>query len=130
MRLVAVTFLIVFAFPAAAAPVPRNPLPDPLGRGYLGIYFSEVIALSIEKVEQGTAAERAGLMPGDVFVRVGPLEPRERIHMQQLLIGLRPGSRVLITVRRGGELKTVVVQLGSRPENLDTTPLIMPIPPP
>jgi hypothetical protein len=47
--------------------------------------------------------------------------------MQQLLVGLRPGSRVLITVRRGDELKSVVVQLGTRPTNLEYVPPTPPI---
>jgi S1-C subfamily serine protease len=129
MRL-AVALLILAAAPATAAPPPRPPMPDPLGRGYLGIYFTDGGGLGIQRVEPNTPASRAGLMPGDVFLRVGGVEPKERTHMQQVLVSLRPGSRVLITVRRGDEEKTVLVQLGSRPTDLEYIPPPPPIDPP
>jgi len=128
MRL-AVAMLVLSAGAAAAAPVPREPMPDPLGRGYLGIVFGDA-PLTIGRVEPGTPAARAGLQPGDEFVRVGPVEPRERTEMQILLAGLRPGSRVLITVRRRGETKTVVVQLAARSADIGPPVQLQPTEPP
>lgn len=125
MRL-AVAMLILTAGTAAAAPVPRDPLPDPLGRGYLGIQFADA-GLGIAEVVPGTPADKAGLMAGDVFTRVGPVEPRERTQMQYLLAGLRPGSVVLVTVRRGDQEKALVIRLGTRPADLGALP---PQPPP
>lgn len=115
-------WLLILLTPALmAAPVPRDPIPDPLGRGYLGIYFGDE-DLSVGRVEPGTAAAKAGLLPGDVFLRVGPLQPRERLDMQRLLFALRPGSRVRVTVQRGDLQKTLVIQLGSRPPELEYVP--------
>lgn len=128
MRL-AVPILALLASAAQAAPVPRDPLPDPTGRGYLGIYFGSD-QLSVGRVEAGKPAAKAGLQPGDVFVRVGPIEPKEQSEMQQFLVGLRPGSVILITVRRGETTKTVTLRLGTRPADSDYIPPVRQIDPP
>src|SRR5688572_16806274 len=118
----AVVLLILTASAATAAPVPKAPLPDPVGRGYLGILFANDGGMGIAEVFPDTAAARAGLQVGDVFVRVGSVEPKERSEMQRLLVSLRPGSLVRVTVRRGAEEKTLVVRLGTRPANLEPVP--------
>jgi S1-C subfamily serine protease len=114
MRPAVITLTLLFAATAAAAPVPRDPLPDPLGRGYMGIYINEG-TLTIREVDPGTPAAAAGMRAGDTFVKVGALEPREFVQIQQYVIGLRPGTPIRIALRRGSDLVVVVVRLGVRP---------------
>jgi hypothetical protein len=66
------------------------------------------------------------MKPGDVFVRVGTFEPKDRAQLQQFLSSIRPGTPVLVKVRRGDEMKSMVVRLAARPA--DSEPYIPPTP--
>lgn len=102
------------------APVPAEPPPDPMARGYMGITV-QTGALTIERVEPGLPASKAGLRSGDVLLRVGTLEPREFDQVVSHICSFRPGAVVEIEVQRGNEKKTFKVKLASRPAELDIT---------
>ncbi|MGL6094870.1 MAG: PDZ domain-containing protein [Fimbriiglobus sp.] len=106
---------------AVAAPVPPEPLPDPLGWGFLGIRV-EAGTLRIAGVEPGTPAEKAGLRPDDEFVRVGDLTPLSFDEVAEHISGFRPGSSMKVVVNRNGESQSVVVRLGVRPAELPPPP--------
>ncbi|MBT8211761.1 MAG: S1C family serine protease [Acidimicrobiia bacterium] len=68
--------------------------------------------------EPDTAAEQFGLQPGDVIVRFDDNEVRT---MQDLVIGLRHyrvGAPVEFRIDRDGQVETIVVELGERPEGI------------
>jgi S1-C subfamily serine protease len=112
----AVIAVLAFQAVTAAAPVPADPPPDPLGLGYMGVYRDETNTLKIARVVEGSAAQKAGLLPDDVFVRVGPITgPKNFEEIRTLIIGLRPGTEVAVSVRRGSELKHVVITLAPKP---------------
>lgn len=100
------------------APVPREAAPDPLARGYMGITV-RTGALTIEKVEPGLPAGKAGLRAGDVITRVGTLEPQLFEQVVSHVCSFRPGAVVEIEVRRGSEKKTFRVKLAARPIEID-----------
>ncbi len=129
----AVLALVLTASLGLAAPVPRDRDPDPLGWGYLGVRVSTG-ELTVSSVEPNTPAARAGLQPGDVFVRVGTLRPRD---FQQVILHIssfRPGSMLNFEVHRNGQRKEFTVRLGSRPKDIEPPQpqrdLPVPIPPP
>ena len=107
------------------APVPLEPPPDPMARGYMGITIGS--ALTIERIEPRMPAEKAGLRAGDSIVRVGSLHPQSFDEVVAHICSFRPGAVVEIEVRRGSELKTFKVKLGCRPPELDAP---IPEPPP
>ncbi|MCE9563342.1 MAG: PDZ domain-containing protein [Planctomycetes bacterium] len=100
------------------APIPPEPSPDPMGRGYMGITV-QTGALMIESVQPGLPAAKSGLRSGDVLLRVGTLEPREFEQVVSHICSFRPGAVVEIEVQRGSERKTFRVKLASRPPELD-----------
>jgi len=100
------------------APVPPEPAPDPMARGYMGITV-QTGGLTVEKVEPNLPASKAGLRAGDVLVRVGTLEPREFEQVISHICSFRPGAVVEIEVMRGGQRKTFKVKLAARPAELD-----------
>ena len=102
----------------ARAPVPPEPAPDPLGRGYMGIQV-QTGGLMVDRVEPNTPAAKAGLRSGDLLVRVGTLEPREFQQVVAHVTSFRPGAVIEIEVKRGGELKSVKLKLAARPPELD-----------
>jgi S1-C subfamily serine protease len=113
------------------APIPPEPQPDPLAPGYMGIRIQSG-TLTIESVEPGMPASKAGIQPHDVIVRVGTLEPRLFEEVVDHICSFRPGAIVEIEVKRGGEKKLLKVKLGVRPPELDRNRQRMPldIPPP
>jgi len=99
-----------------------------VARGWLGV---AVQPLTAELAEQfglestdgalvadlvaGAPAERSGIQPGDVILRVGEVdvvEPRDLIFA---VADLEPGTRIPIELLRGGERRTIEVAIGQRP---------------
>jgi S1-C subfamily serine protease len=99
------------------APVPKEPPPDPMARGYMGITLGQGVA--INEVAPKMPADKAGLKAGDVIVRVGTLEPQNYEQVVAHICSFRPGAVVEIEVQRGTERKTFKVKLASRPLELD-----------
>lgn len=100
------------------APVPPEKPPDPLARGYMGITV-QTGALSIERVEPGLPAAKAGVQAGDVILRLGTLEPQTFEQVVAHICSFRPGAVVELEVQRGNQRKTFKVKLASRPLELD-----------
>lgn len=103
----------------ARAPVPPEPAPDPLGKGYMGIRVASAGGLTIESVERRSPANRAGLRAQDVIVRVGTLEPHDFDQVRAQVCSFRPGAVVEIEVQRGNERKVFKVKLTMKPPDLD-----------
>ena len=92
----------VLLCPVAGGPVPADPPPDPLGRGYLGATFdnsSEAKSTVITVVTPGQPAAKAGIRAGDQVVRVGSVEPRSFQELLTHLCSYRPGAVVEVEVR-------------------------------
>lgn len=106
------------------APIPPEPPPDPLAWGYLGVE-SEAGSLRLANVQPGTPAAKAGLLPGDEFVRVGHLRPQSFDELAQHVSSMRPGSVLKVEIRRGDETKTYTVRLGVRPSSLTPPPALV-----
>jgi regulator of sigma E protease len=60
----------------------------------------------IGKVIEGSAAEKAGFQPGDVFVRIDGTGI-DRFEQVRQIIQLAPGRRIEIVVRRAGKMVTL-----------------------
>ncbi len=102
-------------------------------RGYLGIAMDRPHgppARALKIGEEGVlvravipneAADKAGIMPGDIIVRinkegVGQENPLRKL--QQVVIDLEPGSEVTVELLRDEERRQVRVTIGNRPPHL------------
>jgi S1-C subfamily serine protease len=115
----------------AASPVPADPPPDPLARGYLGATFdttSPATELTISTVTPGHPAAKAGLQPRDEVVRVGALEPKTFQQLVTHICSFRPGATVEVEIKRNGERKVLYVVLTARPKEADPVPVTNPNP--
>ncbi|WP_448642297.1 S1C family serine protease [Geodermatophilus sp. URMC 63] len=65
------------------------------------------------QVQAGGAAASAGLQPGDVVTAVGDRAVTTSTELTAAVRSAAPGSKVTLTVRRGGQTTTVEVTLGS-----------------
>lgn len=100
-----------------AAPIPKGPLPDPLGKGYIGFFPIPPQSLVIDRIDPGSPAAKAGLQSGDVFIQVGTIKPKVFDQLRVYVSSFRPGTNVKLVVARRGELKTLTLQLGARPDD-------------
>jgi len=115
--------MIAFAALALApgAPVPKEPMPNPLGWSYMGVRIQNVDQgpMQIQAPEPGTPAYKAGLKGGDILVQIGKIKPHLFEEVIRYIFELRPGTVIAVQVRRGGELVTVQMRLEERPSSPD-----------
>jgi serine protease Do len=76
-----------------------------------GAYVSDVTA--------GTPGAQAGLAKGDVIVKVGDTVIDRATPLSIVLLDLKPGETVTLTVNRGGTEQSIPVTLVERPAALD-----------
>jgi S1-C subfamily serine protease len=103
-------------------------------RGYLGVALDEVpgpLARTL-KIDEGAVllkdvmpkqpASVAGLLPGDVVVRVNKegLSRQQPVrHFRQLIVDLEPGSEATLEIVREQQHRSVEVTIGRRPAQLN-----------
>ncbi|MCA0910531.1 Do family serine endopeptidase [Qipengyuania gaetbuli] len=121
---------IGFAIPAETA----APIVDKLRRGveiergYLGIQIQPVtedVAASlglqrnrgefVQSVQAGQPAERAGLQPGDIVLKVNGRDVTPDQTLSYLVANIAPGTTIPLDVVRDGERRRINVTVGKRP---------------
>jgi serine protease Do len=125
---------IGFAIPAAMASKIIEQLKDgrKVRRGWIGVTIQDVDqnsakALGLDKprgaligsVMSGEPAEKAGVKAGDVILAVDDKEIEDSAALLRAIAGSAPGSKVKLSIWRGGAGTTVTLTLGERsPEQL------------
>ncbi|MEW2291508.1 trypsin-like peptidase domain-containing protein [Streptomyces sp. NPDC006743] len=91
------------------------------GRAALGITGRTVVdasyqpaGVAVVDVKAGGAADRAGIRPGDIILRVGGTGITDITSLSEALAADRPGQRTKVTYSRDGAEKTVEVTLGEQ----------------
>lgn len=105
-------------------------------RGFLGVIIQDLTpdlaksfglkedakGVLIPEVTEGSAAEKAGLKPGDVIIEFDG-QPIEKANVLQSRVAmLQPDTRVKIVVLRDGKRKALNVRLGKRPKEGELKP--------
>ncbi len=88
------------------------PLPENLREK---LNLEQLSALMMLTVEDGGAAEKAGVLIGDVLLSLGDKPTLEPADVQAAIWGKEAGNTVNAKVLRGGELKEIEIVLGERP---------------
>jgi putative serine protease PepD len=106
--------------------VPRLRAGAAIRRPYLGITTSEsstgALGAQVADVISGGPAAAAGISVGDTVVGVAGQAIDRPDDVSAAIENRRPGDKVDIKVMRGGDERTVSVTLGTRPENVATSP--------
>ncbi len=69
----------------------------------------------MQGVEPGKGADKAGIKPGDVIVKVNNREVTPDETLSFIVAGLQVGNKVPIELIRGGKTVTVTAEIGQRP---------------
>jgi serine protease Do len=119
-----------FAIPAEAAIPVINALKsgEKIQRGYLGIGIAPVdedmaAALGLPKdrgervgrIEEGQAAEKAGLKRGDVVTKVDGKDVTPSQTLSYIVANTKPGTRIPLEIIRDGKTMTLYAVVGTRP---------------
>jgi S1-C subfamily serine protease len=92
-------------------------------RAALGIRGSTLIGddgqpagVAVAKVDKGSAAEKAGIRPGDVIISINGKDTATMPALAEALSALKPGQQAKVkVVKEGGSSKTITVTLGVLP---------------
>jgi serine protease Do len=95
--------------------------------GYLGVYLGdvneerarglklpEIRGAVVGKVEESSPAAKAGIKENDVILAFNDQPVRNRVEFFRMLIESAPGSKVTLSISRGGERQKIPVELGRR----------------
>ena len=101
-----------------------------VSRGYLGVGIEGVdreradalgldrpVGALVNRVEPGSAAERAGVEVGDVILEVNEREIDEFSDLPPIVGSIRPGQEARLKIWRWGETETLSVELDEREED-------------
>jgi aminopeptidase YwaD len=86
-------------------------------RASLGIvpdYAEDTPGLKISGTRTGSAAEKAGLLAGDIIIKMGGKDVKSIYDLTFLLGEFKPGDHIAIVVKRGSEEVTLQAVLDSR----------------
>jgi len=96
---------------------------DERTKGFLGIMMGVAAdgplppkGVPIKTVVEGGAAERAGLLAGDVILSVNSEAITSPRQLQKLVIGLKPDQKVKVQIEREGKPQELELSLGNRSE--------------
>ena len=104
---------------SACAQQPPAPLGDSPLPGTIGIAVrAHDTAVVVDAVREGSAAERIGLRPGDVVMRLNGESIASPRRFYELVTGCPPGSEVTLDVLRDGKPAIYVLPV----RQVDTTP--------
>ncbi|MFQ5550692.1 MAG: PDZ domain-containing protein, partial [Gemmatimonadales bacterium] len=110
--------LMTLEEPPVYASVPQ---PPPAGGGGYGAYLGSIPDMSgspggvrLTGVREGSPAAEAGIVGGDIIVRMGEHEVGDLYDMTDALRAYHPGDTIQIDVMRDGERLTLTVTLGRR----------------
>ena len=70
----------------------------------------------VSEVSQGSPADNAGVVPGDVIVTVNGKDVLSSAELVTIIQALRSGSPVVLGLNRSGEAEKISVVLGNMPE--------------
>ncbi|MFG1666528.1 S1C family serine protease [Streptomyces sp. Y7] len=91
------------------------------GRAALGITGRTVVdddfqaaGVAVVEVEEGGAADEAGLRPGDIITRLGDTDITTITSLSEALADDRPGDETTVTYTRDGDRKKTDVTLGEQ----------------
>jgi serine protease Do len=136
---------LAFAIPIDVAMNTVSQLRDKgrVTRGRIGVQIQEVTKESadsfglksasgalVNSVEKGGPAEKAGVEPGDIILKVDGREVSNSNTLPRIITQVRPGTKVTLTVWRAGAQRDIAVTVAEMKEEVQTAQRRSGTPPP
>jgi len=106
-------------------------------RGFLGVYAQDLDAdlaeafglpkqsgAVVNKVLEGSPAEQAGLMTGDIVIRIDGKQIRNASDVRNHIGLLKVGAEVTFEILRNGKPKTIKARIAAATEDITETPAV------
>lgn len=125
---------IGFAIPATVASHVVDQLKEhgKVDRGWLGVTIQNLdpdLAESLQldgakgalvaELTPGGPAEKAGLVPGDVIIKIDGAAIAEPRDVSRRIAGMKPGETIQLGIWRAGQAQTIQVAVGLFPDDVD-----------
>ncbi len=104
-------------------------------RGRIGVQIQEVtkeaadsfglktaMGALVNSVEKGGPAEKAGVEPGDIIIKVDGRDVTNSNVLPRIVTQVQPGKKVVLTVWRGGQSREIAVVVAEMKEDAPVTP--------
>ena len=104
-------------------------------RGRIGVQIQEVtkeaadsfglktaMGALVNSVEKGGPAEKAGVEPGDIIIKVDGRDVVSSNVLPRIVTQVPPGKKVVLTVWRGGQAREIAVTVAEMKEEAPATP--------
>jgi serine protease Do len=104
-------------------------------RGRIGVQIQEVtkeaadsfglknaMGALVNSVEKGGPAEKAGVEPGDIIIKVDGREVTNSNVLPRIVTQVQPGKKVMLTVWRGGQARDIGVVVAEMKDDAPVTP--------
>jgi S1-C subfamily serine protease len=92
-------------------------------RAYLGVRNGTPPDRSgalVDSVVPGGPAQRGGLVPGDKITKIDDKDVKSSEDVSSAVTARKPGEQAKVVVQRGGQERTLTIELGTRPETQAT----------
>jgi len=99
-------------------PAPRDPEPDPLAKGFVGVRLSENVGIVITEIVPNSPADKSGLKSNDQILKINGTTFMSVNDMADFIRRCRPGNVMVINLKRDGKEQTVRLKVGARPSDL------------
>jgi S1-C subfamily serine protease len=99
-------------------PAPRDPEPDPLAPGFVGVQLTENVGIVVTRVVPNSPAAKSGLRENDQILKIDGSTFGSVTETAEFIRRCRPGNLIRIEVSRDGKPVTIRLKVGARPEVL------------
>ena len=82
----------------------------------LGLGIDDVRGIIISMVQEGSPADKAGLMEGDIITAINGEEVRDYFAFRTEVAAYKPGDQIKLDILRDGDAQVKKVELGKRPD--------------
>jgi putative serine protease PepD len=91
----------------------------PVKHAYVGVELNanSTGGAQISSISAGSPAESANLQPGDVVTAINGKSISSTEQFIETVDTYSPGQQIKVTVKRGGQTKTITITLGNRPSS-------------
>lgn len=81
-------------------------------------YYGMPVGAYVQSVEQGFAAQRAGIQPKDIITSIGSVRVKNVNELTRALRNFKAGDLTVVTVYRGGKELNLKITLDEKPVNV------------